>query len=191
MDPGNAGRNNKRVRMITVCFHGAESTGKSVLAEKLSRELGGTWVPEYGRTYCEEKGTDLAMADLLAIAEGQAMAVTAAASARPKLLLLDTDQLMTAAWAEMLFGEVPGELTAYPKADLYLLFTPDVPWIDDGTRFFGKGPLRSRFAALAEDVLVRAGVKYVTISGGWINREKAARAAITTLMAAQAVWPSK
>ena len=191
MDPGNPGRNNKRVRMITVCFHGAESTGKSVLAEKLSRELGGTWVPEYGRTYCEEKGTDLAMADLLAIAEGQAMAVEMAASAHPKLLLLDTDQLMTAAWTEILFSEVPGELTAYPKADLYLLFTPDVPWIDDGTRFFGKGPLRSRFAALAEDVLVRAGVKYVTISGGWIEREKAARAAIATLMAAQAVWPSK
>ena len=177
--------------MITVCFHGAESTGKSVLAEKLSRELGGTWVPEYGRTYCEERGTDLDMNDLLAIAEGQAMAVQAAQSAHPKLLLLDTDQLMTAAWAEMLFGEVPRELTSYPKADLYLLFTSDVPWIDDGTRFFGKGPLRSRFAALAEDVLVRAGARYQTISGGWVEREKAARTAITTLMATKAVWPAK
>ncbi|MFM5894588.1 MAG: AAA family ATPase [Novosphingobium sp.] len=177
--------------MISVCFHGAESTGKSVLAEKLSRELGGTWVPEYGRTYCEERGTDLDMADLLAIAEGQAMAVEAASAAKPKLLLLDTDQLMTAAWAEMLFGEVPEALTAYPKADLYLLFTPDVPWIDDGTRFFGKGPLRSRFAALAEDVLVRENVRYVTVSGGWIDREKAARAAITTLLAKRAVWPSR
>lgn len=191
MDPGKPGRKNKQIRMITVCFHGAESTGKSVLAEKLSRELGGTWVPEYGRTYCEERGTDLDMADLLAIAEGQAMAVEAAANAHPRLLLLDTDQLMTAAWAEMLFGEVPDALTTYPKADLYLLFTPDVPWIDDGTRFFGKGPLRSRFAALAEHVLVRSGVRYVTISGGWIEREKAARAAITTLMATRAVWPTK
>ena len=177
--------------MISVCFHGAESTGKSVLAEKLAHEFSGTWVPEYGRTYCEERGTDLGMDDLLAIAEGQAMAVEAASAAKPKLLLLDTDQLMTAAWAEMLFSEVPHELTAYPKADLYLLFTPDVPWIDDGTRFFGKGPLRSRFAALAEEVLIRSGVKYVTISGGWVEREKAARTAITTLMAAKAVWPSK
>ncbi len=177
--------------MITVCFHGAESTGKSVLAEKLAQELGCTWVPEYGRTYCEERGTDLHMADLMAIAEGQAMAVAATAAAHPKLLLLDTDQLMTAAWAEMLFGKVPGELTSYPKADLYLLFTPDVPWIDDGTRFFGKGPLRSRFAALAEEVLVRAGVRYQTISGGWAEREKATRAALTTLMAARSVWPVK
>ena len=176
--------------MITVCFHGAESTGKSVLADKLAREFGGTWVPEYGRTYCEERGTDLAMADLLAIAEGQAMAVAAARAANPKLLLLDTDQLMTAAWAQMLFGEVPRELTSSPKADLYLLFTPDVPWIDDGTRFFGKGPLRSRFAALAEEVLVRERVRYITISGGWTEREKAARVAITTLMATRAVWPA-
>ena len=190
MDPGKPGHSTKRVRMITVCFHGAESTGKSVLAEKLARELGGTWVPEYGRTYCEERGTDLHMEDLLAIAAGQAAAVELAKAAHPRLLLLDTDQLMTAAWAEMLFGEVPQQLEAYPKADLYLLFTPDVPWIDDGTRFFGKGPLRSRFAALAEEVLVRAGVRYEMISGGWADREKAARAALTTLLASQAVWPS-
>ena len=177
--------------MISICFHGAECTGKSVLAEQLSRELGCPWVPEYGRTYCEERGTDLVLTDLLAIAEGQALAVKAVQAEQPRLLLLDTDQLMTAAWAEMLFGEVPGELTAYPKADLYLLFTPDVPWIDDGTRFFGKGPLRSRFAALAEAVLVRERVRYMTISGGWVEREKAARAAITTLMATKAVWPTK
>ncbi len=164
--------------MITVCFHGAESTGKSVLADKLSRELGATWVPEYGRTYCEERGTDLDMADLLAIAEGQAAAVEAAMAPRPRLLILDTDQLMTAAWAEMLFGEVPDRLLNYPKADLYLLFAPDVPWIDDGTRFFGKGPLRSRFATLAEDMLVRASVPYRKIGGDWAEREQAVRAAL-------------
>lgn len=168
--------------MITICFHGAESTGKSVLADKLSQELGATWVPEYGRTYCEERGTDLDMADLLAIAEGQAMAVQAAMAAQPRLLILDTDQLMTAAWAEMLFGEVPQVLMDYPKADLYLLFTPDVPWIDDGTRFFGKGPLRTRFAALAEEMLIRAKVPYRKIAGGWFEREQQARDAIAALL---------
>lgn len=168
--------------MITVCFHGAESTGKSVLADKLSHELGATWVPEYGRTYCEERGTDLDMADLLAIAEGQAMAVHAAMAAHPRLLILDTDQLMTAVWADMLFGEVPDMLMGYPKADLYLLFTPDVPWIDDGTRFFGKGPLRSRFAALAEEMLVRAQVPYRRITGSWAEREEQARAAIAATL---------
>ena len=94
----------------TVCFHGAESTGKSVLAEQLSRELGLPWVPEFGRTYCEERGTELTMDDLLAIAAGQAAATRAALAERPPLLILDTDQLMTAAWAEMLFGSVPEAL---------------------------------------------------------------------------------
>lgn len=168
--------------MITICFHGAESTGKSVLAADLAREFACPWVPEYGRTYCEVRGTDLLMPDLLAIAEGQALAITLAQAKLPPLVIVDTDHLMTAAWAEMLFGQVPPKLLEYPAADLYLLFTPDVPWIDDGTRFFGKGPLRSRFAALAKDMLVRTGASYQTITGDWAERKTAARAAVTTLL---------
>lgn len=167
--------------MITVCFHGTESTGKSVLADKLSHELGATCVPEYGRTYCEVCGTDLDMADLLAIAEGQAAAVEVAKASQPRLLILDTDQLMTAAWAEILFDEVPGTLLDYPKADLYLLFAADVPWIDDGTRFFGKAPLRNKFAGLAEDMLIRAGVPYSRITGSWAEREAQVRKVLTDL----------
>lgn len=164
-----------------LCFHGAESTGKSVLADKLQRELGLPWVPEYGRTYCEERGTDLTMDDLLAIAEGHEAAVRAAESAKPALLILDTDPLMTAAWAQMLFGEAPPVLMEYGKADLYLLFAPDVPWVADGTRFFGTPEARARFAALAEAMLVRAGVPYARIGGGWDEREAQAVAAIGAL----------
>ncbi len=169
--------------MITICFHGAESTGKSVLAAELARELNCPWVPEYGRTYCEVRGTDLHMPDLLAIAEGQAMATELAQADQPQLVIVDTDHLMTAAWAEMLFGEIPPKLLEYPAADLYLLFTPDVPWIDDGTRFFGKGPLRSRFAALAKDILGQTKAPYQIISGDWAERKRAARAAIDEMLA--------
>lgn len=174
--------------MITVCFHGAESTGKSVLAEQLSRALGCPWVPEYGRAYCEERvhrqaQDALTMDDLLAIAEGQHAAVQAAMAPRPPLLILDTDQLMTAAWAEMLFGTVPEPLLGYPQADLYLLFEPDVPWVADGTRFFGSAPERARFAGIAADMLVRAGVPFRRISGDWEARTTSAYAAIGTLTA--------
>jgi NadR type nicotinamide-nucleotide adenylyltransferase len=154
----------------TVCFHGAESTGKSVLAEQLSRELGVPWVPEYGRIYCEERGTDLTMDDLLAIAEGQAAATRAALAPRPALLILDTDQLMTAAWAEMLFGEVPDTLLSYPRADLYLRFAADVPWVADGTRFFGADAQREQFADLAQSVLERTGVRWLPVEGTWEER---------------------
>ncbi|MCE2843535.1 MAG: AAA family ATPase [Novosphingobium sp.] len=157
---------------FTVCFHGAESTGKSVLAERLSRELGIPWVPEYGRTYAERHGTDFTMEDLLAIAAGQAEATSAALAAQPPLLILDTDQLMTAAWAEMLFSEVPAALLAYPKADLYLHFAADVPWVADGTRFFGTPEERRRFADLAQEHLIHAGVRWLPVTGTWEDRAR-------------------
>ncbi len=164
--------------MIRICFHGGESTGKSVLAQRLSAELGCPWVPEFGRDYAEARGTSFTMADLLAIAHGQDAAMKAAIAFRPPLVLLDTDPLMTAVWAQMLYGEVPDELLTFDKAELYLLFEADVPWIADGTRFFGEPKERETFAALAEDLLVRAGVRFERIDGSWDERERLVRAAI-------------
>ena len=165
--------------MIRICLHGAESTGKSVLAQR----LGLPWVPEYGRTYAETHGTDFTMADLLAIAAGQDAAMKAAAAARPEVLILDTDPLMTAAWAAMLFGEVPDELLAYDKADHYLLFAADTPWQADGTRMFGSDAGRARFAAVAEEMLLRAGVPFTRIAGDWAAREQYVRRVIAALTA--------
>jgi len=158
--------------VIRVCFHGAESTGKSVLAERLRVRMGWPWVPEFGREYAEAHGTEFSMGDLLAMAEGQDLAARAAGAAGPEVLVLDTDPLMTAAWAEMLFGAAPEVLFGYPKADLYLLFAADVPWIEDGTRFFGTLEARARFASVCEAVLVRAGVRFERVSGGWDERER-------------------
>lgn len=165
-------------RVLTVCFHGAESTGKSVLAQRLSVQHGWPWVPEYGRAYAEAHGTRFTLDDLLAIARGQEAARQAAAAAGPAVLLLDTDPLMTAVWAQMLFERVPGELLAYPKADLYLLFAPDTPWVDDGTRLFGSMSERARFAAAADAVLESSGVRWQRVSGDWQAREAQVLAAV-------------
>ena len=173
---GSGSQSRSGAGLIRVCFHGAESTGKSVLAQTLAAERGWPLVPEYGREYCETKGLDLAMADLLAIAQGQDAAMRATCAVAPALVLLDTDPLMTAAWAAMLFGEVPAALLAYPKAERYLLFAADVPWIADGTRFFGSAEARLEFAALAEAMLVRAGVPFTRIGGDWQAREDSVRA---------------
>jgi NadR type nicotinamide-nucleotide adenylyltransferase len=167
--------------VIRVCLHGAESTGKSTLARKLAARFSCPLVPEYGRIHAETRGTAFTRADLLAIAREQDRLMREAARGRPPLLLLDTDPLMTAAWAEMLFGDIPDELLGYPKAERYLLFLPDVPWVADGTRFFGTPELRTRFAAAAEAVLMRAGVSYRPIGGNWDQREQQAIAEIEAL----------
>lgn len=165
---------------MRVCFHGAESTGKSTLARKLAQEFGCPLVGEYGRTYAETIGTNFRLDDLTAIAARQNRMMREACAGDPKLIMLDTDPLMTAAWAEMLFGHAPNVLMGYDKAELYLLFEPDVPFVEDGTRFFGNEKDRARFAALAEDMLVRAGVGFVRIGGRWDKREEKARAAIAS-----------
>lgn len=168
---------------MRVCFHGAESTGKSTLARKLAQELGCPLVSEYGRTYAETIDTNFRPADLTAIAARQNRMMREACAGDPPMVILDTDPLMTAAWAEMLFGQAPNVLLGYDKAELYLLFEPDVPFIEDGTRFFGSAEERARFAALAEDMLVRAGVGFKRIAGRWEKREEKVRAAIGAAMA--------
>ena len=97
------------------------------------------------------------------------------------LLLADTDALMTAAWCEMLLGEQPAELMAAPKADLYLLLEPDLPWVNDGTRFFSDPADRHRFARIVAQVLDDAAVPFVRIAGQGPERLAAARAAIGAL----------
>ncbi|RFB04788.1 AAA family ATPase [Parvularcula marina] len=163
----------------TICLHGVESTGKTMLGEKLSRHFGTSVVPEYGRIYCELNGTELTSDELLHIGATQAAMTAAAAPWGSGRLIIDTDALMTAAWHEMMLGEGRAELTQFPPADLYLLLDPDVPWVDDGTRIYGEDETRQRFAKIAEDVLIRAGVPYQKISGtSWAAREEAAIKAI-------------
>ena len=180
MDPGCEDRGGGRVR---VCFHGAESTGKTMLAKKLATEFDCPLAAEYGRTYAETIDTNFRLADLTAIAARQNRLMREACAGNAPLVLLDTDPLMTAAWAEMLFGHAPEVLFGYDKAELYLLFEADVPFVEDGTRFFGSESERARFAALAEDMLVRAGVGFVRIAGRWDKREERVRAAIASARA--------
>ena len=168
--------------MIRVCFHGAESTGKSTLAQQLAADFDCPLVAEYGRTYAETVSTEFTMDALLTIARAQDRSMRAATADKPRLALLDTDPLMTAAWSQMLFNHIPEELLQYDKAELYLLFSPDVPWVFDGTRFFGLEEARMEFAQVAEDLLRQTGVTYRTISGDWAAREAQAREAIAAAL---------
>ncbi len=167
----------------TICLHGAESTGKTTLAALLAKETGALTVGEYGRSHCEAHRAPLTRDDLLLIGRAQQAMIAAAAPYAGPLLLADTDALMTAAWCEMLRGERPEELMQAPKADLYLLLEPDLPWVDDGTRFFADAADRHRFARIVEQVLIDAGVPFVRIAGQGEQRLAAARAATGALHA--------
>lgn len=163
-----------------VALHGIESTGKSTLAADLARALGTVWVPEYGREYCLEHGTDCTAADLLTIARTQQAMIEAVKATSGPVLITDTDWLMTRAWHRMMIGTDMAR-PAYPLADLYLHLAPDVQWVDDGLRLHAEARQRFRFDALCRDQLEWAGVHWVEIAGDWDHRRTAALAAIAAL----------
>ena len=158
-----------------ICLHGAESTGKTVLAEKLAARLGGVVVPEFGRAYCEEYGIDIGRDDLLAIMRGHVAATDAAQVGKPKWLISDTDPLMTQAWALMLLGERLPEIDAWEGvADFYLVPALDLPWQEDGTRLFGSASARQQFMNVAIGELDRRGLRWTWVEGD--GDERVARA---------------
>ena len=139
-------------------------------------------IREYGRTWAEAHGTEFTVSDLRTIADGQITARMRAEGARPRLIVEDTDIVMTSVWSQMLFDRADPALEAIPAtADLYLVFDPDTPWIDDGTRLFD-GERRSRFDALIRAELARRDIKAVRIGGHWDERLAAATKAVAALL---------
>ncbi|MHC9417803.1 AAA family ATPase [Sphingomonas citri] len=150
----------------TICLHGPESTGKSTMAPRLAKQFDSVCVAEFGRTYCERYGTDLTMADLVVIAHTQDMKARKAVDAGAHPVILDTDPLMSAVWADMMFGRRDPWFARWDNvADLYLLFDIDLPWQPDGTRLFGNRAARQRFFDLSRRELERRGVRWALVSG--------------------------
>lgn len=165
----------------TICLHGPESTGKTTLAPRIAETLGGAVVSEFGRTYAEARGTEFAMEDLVEIALTHDRMTRVAIERGIDPVILDTDPLMTAAWAMMLHGTRDPWFDAWSNtADLYLVFDIDVPWIDDGTRMFGTAELRRKFldASIAE--LERRSLNWAWVRGDGEARFESAMAAIRT-----------
>jgi NadR type nicotinamide-nucleotide adenylyltransferase len=168
--------------MKTICLHGPESTGKSTMATLLASHFDCEIVPEYGRAYCEEHGIDSAMHDLVVIGQRTA-AMAAGAKARAQRggewLILDTDPVMTAVWAQMMHGRQDpwfAHFDAY--ADVYLLLDIDLAWVDDGLRFYGNPADRQRFFDLSRAELERRKLDWSLVSGDGEPRFDAALDAI-------------
>ena len=167
---------------LTICLHGIESVGKSTLAESLAAHFSTISVPEYGRSHCEVHGTDCREDDLMLIGAAQQAMIEAARPWANRLLIADTDALMTAAWSQMMIGYMPDKLLFHRKADLYLMLGTDVPFVDDGTRVYKTAAKRDRFHRIARDALVLSRTNFVDISGSWDQRFEASVKAIEALI---------
>ena len=129
-----------------VVIVGAESTGKTTLAQRLAEHFQTTFVPEYGREQWEQKVAGLTMNDPLPawsdqefveIAREQQRREDAAARTANRVLICDTNAFATGTWYERYRGTRHSEVDAIgqrDKVDLYLLTAPDVPFVQDGFR---------------------------------------------------------
>jgi NadR type nicotinamide-nucleotide adenylyltransferase len=175
------------MKLRTICLHGPESVGKSTIAPRLAERFAGLVVGEYGREYAETRGTDFTMGDLLEIAKIHDAGTKMLLAEGLGPLILDTDPLMTAVWADMLFGRRDPWFDAWEgTADFYLLFDIDLPWVADGTRLFGTLEQRQRFFDLSRDELERRGLRWALVTG---QGEARYESAVDAILRAEANCP--
>ncbi|RYG37108.1 hypothetical protein EON81_07645 [bacterium] len=164
---------------------GAESTGKTTLCQRLADDFGTEWVPEYGREFLEAKGEGTGKAlceywDLLTIAQEQARREDAAARRANRVLLCDTDLMVTDAFGAFYFGGGPPEVRemADQRARLYslhLLLSTQNTWIDDGTRDCAESD-REWFQGRYRSELRWRRQRFVELPGGEAGYTEAKRA---------------
>lgn len=177
----------KRVVLI-----GAESTGKTTLAERLAEHYETCWVPEYGREHWERKikgksfdDTDLSWTrdEFVHIATEQQRRENELARIANRVLICDTNSFATGTWFERYQGERDSEVDAIgrmDKVDLYLIPAPDVPFVQDGVRDGEhiREWMHERFMNQLESGLV----PFVELKGSYEERRKTAIIEIDRLM---------
>ena len=127
---------------LRVVLVGAESTGKTTLAQALAERWHTAWVPEYGREYTEKKllaGTNdqWTTEDFVRIAQRQQELEDHLALQSGPLLVCDTDAFATSIWHERYRGDRSPETEAIARRRRYCLFVLaglDVPWVKDNIR---------------------------------------------------------
>jgi nicotinamide riboside kinase len=183
--------------MIRVVFTGSESTGKSTIAARVARHYGVEVVPEFVRTFAEQKGAAIEFSDHGPIARGQMaledehvarfhrddLAHPAPPGSRQRLMIQDTDLLSTVVYCRHYFGRCPEwieEAAQARRPHLYVLCHPDVPWIADGVR--DREHLREEVHALFQAAVTASGVRSLDLAGDWVQRTALAIDAIDTLL---------
>lgn len=173
-----------RRHFVRVVLTGSESTGKTTLAGALARRYGAELVPEFVRTYAEQKGAPLDFSDHGPIARGQMALEDFHLARASRLVVQDTDLLSTVVYCRHYFGRCPAWIEDEARSrqpDAYLLCEIDAPWIDDGVR--DRGGQRREMQTLFEQAVTESGIHVVTIRGALDDRLALAADAIDRLPA--------
>ena len=168
-----------------ICLLGAESTGKTTLAEELAERFGTVWNPEYGRPYTEigrPRGAPWSSWEFTHIARIHCWYEDFLAARAHRVVFSDTDAFTTAVFHEVYLGSAATgfEDLVERRYDLYLVCGLDVPWRHDGIREF-EGQRRwmhERYVAHARG----SGSDWLLVEGSIEQRVAMASAAVDHLL---------
>jgi NadR type nicotinamide-nucleotide adenylyltransferase len=128
-----------------IVLYGPESTGKTMLAQKLAAHYNTLYVPEYARHYLDlkrelydpfgRKSNEICQPqDIPQIVIGQVAFEDAFSEQVKNILFCDTNPLMTYVYNKYYFKEEAEWIASAAmerKYDLYLLTNIDIPWVPD------------------------------------------------------------
>ena len=165
--------------IIRIAIVGPECTGKSTLSEQLARHYKTNYVPEFAREYLARLHRPYTPDDIVNISKGQMRTEDEISSSANKLLICDTNLIVTKIWAEFRYKQCPEWIrknSIKRKYALHLLTYPDIPWQRDPLR---EHPyLREELFVLYKKELDQQNVPYTIISG---LPEERLRKAITAI----------
>ena len=171
--------------MIKVVLTGSESSGKTEVARALGQQFGAPVSAEFVREFAKARsaGTPIEFADHGPIARGQMAAEDAAIAQARDVVILDTDLVSTVVYCTHYFARAPRwiEDEARRRAgDLYLLMSPDIPWVADGIR--DRADRRLEMHELFRRQLASFGLRFVEIGGDFDARISRATTEVAALL---------
>ncbi len=181
---------------LVVAVIGAESTGKTALAQALAEHLAHstgarcTWVPETLRAWCDERGRTPQRNEQAAIAELQTRCI-AEAAAQHEIVIADTTALMTAVYSQIVFGDrslATGAAAQHRRCQLTLLMAIDLPWTADGLQRDGP-QVREPVDHALRSLLQVHGIGYSMVCGQGPQRLQSALAALTPCLRLRSAAP--
>jgi len=175
-----------------VCLVGPESTGKSILAQKLAAHYQTVFVEEYARSLLDEyvqnrgyQGGEVKYPDIATIARGQIATEDSLALRANRVIFCDTDLITTVYWSHYYFKKclawVKKEAETR-KYDLYLLLDTDTPYVKDAQRPMTKLKDRQEFHQWWQIELKKRKRKFLNLQGNWDERFEKARQAVDQLL---------
>ena len=176
-------------RGFVIALLGAESTGKTTLAEALVHALRGdgrsaALVTEYLREFCDEHQRTPRQDEQAGIADMQTRRIADAAR-NADVVVADTTALMIAVYSDKVFGDTglyASAVDAHRACDLTLVTALDLPWQADGLQRDGP-QVREPVDAMLRAALARAGIGYSVVAGHGPARLTAALQAVRHALA--------